>query len=286
MIVPISLPSTPRMLPIRNLLIENSQFTWCSNFADRPGTLFTGVHQKLSVVISKKEFKAHQHILFITAYKHWYSKANNDEREPLMKTLYYVPSINSLICWIKSGNSYGDSIYNKFTLQRRPITRFFIGSQLFSLNMRMMYWGKSFTTIQKSNEYKQFSAPSVQDKKVFVALFNSSLFFYFWELISDCWHITAKELENFQLNLENLSFVHKEQISNLTDALMDDLENKKTYVGTKQIDYEYYHKLSKPIIDEIDEVLAKHYGFTDEELDFIINYDIKYRMGKELEEDS
>ena len=36
---------------------------------------------------------------------------------------------------------------------------------------------------------------------------------------------------------------------------------------------------SKHIIDEIDRVLAKHYGFTDEELDFIINYDIKYRMG-------
>ena len=36
------------------------------------------------------------------------------------------------------------------------------------------------------------------------------------------------------------------------------------------------------IIDEIDKVLAKHYGFTDEELDFIINYDIKYRMGDEL----
>ena len=26
--------------------------------------------------------------------------------------------------------------------------------------------------------------------------------------------------------------------------------------------------------------LAKHYGFTDEELDFIINYNIKYRMGR------
>ncbi len=38
-------------------------------------------------------------------------------------------------------------------------------------------------------------------------------------------------------------------------------------------------KLSKPIIDEIDRVLAQHYGFTDEELDFIINDDIKYRMG-------
>ena len=40
-------------------------------------------------------------------------------------------------------------------------------------------------------------------------------------------------------------------------------------------------KLSKPIIDEIDRVLAQHYDFTDEELDFIINYDIKYRMGRE-----
>ncbi len=35
----------------------------------------------------------------------------------------------------------------------------------------------------------------------------------------------------------------------------------------------------KPILDEIDRVLARHYGFTAEELDFIINYDIKYRMG-------
>ena len=38
-------------------------------------------------------------------------------------------------------------------------------------------------------------------------------------------------------------------------------------------------KGSKPVLDEIDAVLAEHYGFTEEELDFIINYDIKYRMG-------
>ena len=27
---------------------------------------------------------------------------------------------------------------------------------------------------------------------------------------------------------------------------------------------------------------ARHYGFTEEELNFIINYDIKYRMGDKL----
>ena len=49
--------------------------------------------------------------------------------------------------------------------------------------------------------------------------------------------------------------------------------------------YEYHISKSKPIIDEIDKLLAKHYGFTEEELDFIINYDIKYRMGDELNKD-
>jgi hypothetical protein len=44
---------------------------------------------------------------------------------------------------------------------------------------------------------------------------------------------------------------------------------------------EFYSKSTKSLIDEIDQVLAEHYGFTDEELDFIINYDIKYRMGAE-----
>ena len=32
-------------------------------------------------------------------------------------------------------------------------------------------------------------------------------------------------------------------------------------------------------------VLCPPYGFTEEETDFIINYDIKYRMGKETEGD-
>ncbi len=68
---------------------------------------------------------------------------------------------------------------------------------------------------------------------------------------------------------------------------MEDLkanaENKtiKTKDGDL-IEYEEFSaSQSKPIIDEIDRVLAKHYGFTDEELDFIINYDIKYRMGRD-----
>ena len=59
-----------------------------------------------------------------------------------------------------------------------------------------------------------------------------------------------------------------------------------TYKGKGDVTVQYFNfRLSKSIIDEIDTSLAKYYGFTSEELDFIINYDIKYRMGKELEEE-
>lgn len=44
--------------------------------------------------------------------------------------------------------------------------------------------------------------------------------------------------------------------------------------------------MSKPTIDEIDRVLGVHYGITDEELDFIVNYDIKYRMGRDAESET
>ena len=74
----------------------------------------------------------------------------------------------------------------------------------------------------------------------------------------------------------------------LAEAYTADLRSKKeekekTSKQTGHIIYEeFYPRKSKPIIDQIDTVLAQHYGFTEEELDFIINYDIKYRMGKAL----
>lgn len=41
-------------------------------------------------------------------------------------------------------------------------------------------------------------------------------------------------------------------------------------------------KKSKAIMDQIDTVLAEYYRFMEVELDFIINYESKCRMGKAL----
>ena len=77
------------------------------------------------------------------------------------------------------------------------------------------------------------------------------------------------------------------RLAQLTTTLMTSFkqnsQRKETrYQTTGKVVYDEFDlKPSKPIIDKIDRVLAEHYGFTDEELDFIINYDIKYRMGSD-----
>jgi len=80
-----------------------------------------------------------------------------------------------------------------------------------------------------------------------------------------------------------------QQYKELGEILMNSYEQHKIentqFIKSKQqisIFESFNPSMSKPIIDEIDKVLSKHYGFTDEELDFIINYDIKYRMGDEV----
>ena len=101
---------------------------------------------------------------------------------------------------------------------------------------------------------------------------------------SDCRNLNRREIEMARLNLKDRDGL--ELLANISHNLMADIRansrlQKIRYqkMGTLQIQ-STYPRLSKSIINKIDHVLAEHYGFTDEELDFIINYDIKYRMGR------
>ena len=106
-----------------------------------------------------------------------------------------------------------------------------------------------------------------------------------WVCHSSCYNVNAPELSSFRFdesekNLTDLVALNKRLTK---DVKAHSRRRVYVYRSTGRVEYdEFYMKLSKPIIDEIDELLAKHYGFTEEELDFIINYDIKYRMGDEL----
>ena len=118
-----------------------------------------------------------------------------------------------------------------------------------------------------------------------MAALNSNLFWWYYSLNFDMFN-----LKDYMIFAFRLSYCTDNQLSKLAVDLENDLNNNKTELvinsKTRGVvsSFVFKKKLSKPIIDKIDKVLAKHYGFTEEELDFIINYDIKYRMGDELNE--
>ena len=136
-----------------------------------------------------------------------------------------------------------------------------------------------------STSVKTLHLATALDAKAVVATLNSSLFYWWFVVLSDCRSLSRREIRNFPIGLVQMDEDLKQRFSELTDKLMADLKRharrkEAQYKATGRVVYdEFSPRHSKPIIDKIDRVLAQHYGFTDEELDFIINYDIKYRMG-------
>ena len=127
-----------------------------------------------------------------------------------------------------------------------------------------------------------------EERKMIVAIINSTLFYYHWILLSDCYHLSKTDIGSFPIDLNKLSTQNRTKLAELCGEYLAELEkcaiwqieNKKD--GTHKKYRRFFPQSCKKISDAIDSILAKHYGFTEEELDFIINYDIKYRMGKEL----
>ena len=119
---------------------------------------------------------------------------------------------------------------------------------------------------------------------------NSSLFYWFVTVFSDCRHLNKREVEAFPLNLERIAFGGLgRQLVRLSSELMDDfklhsVERKMRFAHDTLTVQCIFPRHSKVITDKIDAVLAEYYQLTKDELDFVTNYDVKYRLGADDEE--
>jgi hypothetical protein len=136
-----------------------------------------------------------------------------------------------------------------------------------------------------SRKESAVSLRDVESRNIAFCAYASNLWNLFYYTFSNCLDVARFELNAFPLGLNDMAHAIRKRLVLLATQLDDDLRRNACYkirhyenIGDINC-YTIEMRQSKPIIDEIDKVLAQHYGFTDEELDFIINYDIKYRMG-------
>jgi len=299
MIIPNSSISADKLSPLQKLFVKDKS-TWISNYAWRPSKLFEGANMLLAIVLS---VMGNEKAIRTSVYYKWY----NDYREVLFGTISYNDATRILqtgtIPKIPSSQYYSIIDKQKKKSGNKRLIDFFRSQPTkhkFYYFRAVLYWVKILEDepifredgVQTTTgEMKPVYVDSEDLKYTLISLLSSSLFFVHYITWSSCQVINSRDFE-LPFDFNSLSSELKTLLVKLGKSLQKDLQENsvvqvrnysargRSFTMEKQY---FYIKKSKPIIDEIDTVLAEHYGFTEEELDFIINYDIKYRMGKELE---
>ena len=287
MIVPLALVSTQRMQIIQSLL-EKKHNVWYANYSWRPGKLFDTVNRALTIFIATPSAQGQT---FSTNYQKWTS----DNRDLLMYSADYVeiPRHRTAVWAPKLGVEIENALLEK-CLKIKTVLRLFMARSKYKVFYRTdggLYW-KVFTDfppafkvngrLGHSTRETSFSLAKCEMLKPAIAILSSDVFWWWYTVTSNCRHLNPYDVQNFPIPK---SVLYDAQLVRLGEMYLEDLQHNSTMLVRRQRQtgrtetQSFKIQKSKPIIDEIDRVLAQHYGFTDEELDFIINYDIKYRMG-------
>jgi hypothetical protein len=296
-IVPVSSISTDGYSSVQALYAHSTVHVSC--YDDRPSRLFEGLeHIRLVILLSH-----------LTQQSQWistrYHKWTSAERLTLLQRLNYYevkdrPVANSIP---KLGNFMEHSILSKLEINAKPLDTFVVSSGPNALNYsrKVGYFLQvvDFTPqvldgcgeIREPSEFKRLAFITETARDVALATLNANLFYWFITVFSDCRHLNKREIE---LAPMGTFLIEQQEDGDSLNVLCQELMLR--IQGTSEIRLmKFKHdtlqiqclipKKVKDIIDRIDGYLANALKMSLEELDYIINYDIKYRMGLTGEED-
>jgi len=299
MIVQLSSICTDRMSELQDELRSTSCRLWISNYDDRPAKLFDGLeHIRASIIITKniKSDDTNPSINSTTLIR-WYTEC----RPSLFEIIFYndvigfeisgsIPKIGNdqlrnLICKIRNKKRSVRDAYS----QTSDYKVYYYRSPLYWIRgMDFLPIFESATATRSVHHFKDFNVSNEKYIKSVGCLINSSLLYLWFIVYGNGRNVALRDIQTFPCDIEQLSSQQGAILNELFTKLMQDYKDHSlTKIRKDGVKFqEFYPSYSKPLMDEIDRVLAKHFGFTDEELDYIINYDIKYRMGRNSGDES
>lgn len=291
MILQLPIVCTDGMEPARSYLFHNYNMLATATFDDRPGKLFDELqHIRVAIVLAKK---SGDKVLFTSIFNRWYSETRNTLFKQLRFFRCYNPRIKGSIP--KIGDNRLSNILRKLSTYSTKFGNVTVktGAYKAFYHNAPLYWIRGSKSApffwneregeKTSSQYKTFYVQNKKQLTLLLSVLNSSLFYMWFVVYGDMRHLNRREIETFPIC--SIDDNTEQQLEQLLEQLMQDYENHKTrkecvYKSTGFVKYDEYHpKHSKLLMDLIDFELAKCYGFTTEETDYIINYDIKYRTG-------
>jgi len=293
-IMPSASLCTPRMATLLTAIQKRYGNMWTSIWDERPSKLFDGVDQQLAIHVCRLTGPAKRP--WITPMRHWAA----EERTHLFSTISYARlNDNQRLAEVlpKIGTELEQRLLTKIHAVPHLLSGTLMvktgGARIYYRNAGGRYWRlvKSFPTHFRSEAGASATSTekimSVAKEHVYVcvALFSSSLFYWFWRVCSNCRHLTDRELMVFPVAKEVLTVAASKELQKLGEAFEERISETKDRLVTENlrsgrvVQDVFFVSTAKDIIDGIDRALAKHYGFDEEELEFVLSYDSKYRLG-------
>lgn len=290
LVVPHAAFCTDRMVPLQQLLLPGGA-TWVSTFDIRPSQLFPAVDQRLAIVLHHRGGLPRT---YSTRYHRWY--------EPARPHLFGRPTYTDVTDLSYPGSVPKLGTPREQALWRKlaafpPLAKDLGGDVPFWYHNAPRYWVRALTFVphfandrdgpRRSLQLCELHAPTPIDARALAAVLNSNLFAWWWQVLSDNRHLNLREIARFPLSLHGMAPALKHALADLCDRLMADYRRHAArkecrYRTTGRVTYdEFYPRHSKPLLDDIDALLARHYGLSNRELDFLIHFDLRFRMGEE-----
>ena len=285
------------MSQLRELIQSRSDCNTYATFDDRPAKLFQGMdHCRVCIVLSRTAEAEGPSDVSSTRYHKWYT----EEFPTLFQLLQYEPVPKSLLKVVvpKLRSATEVSIYSKILTHSKTLGSLIsptpnkhriyykitgVGHWFTFTTSPPRFWRDGVEGSSTRENSVCFSSQLMRDT-AFCVLW-STLHYWLYQARTNCRDFNPSDLvsvpipESIASGLDQFGGLAKR----ITSRLKKTSEvGSATYRVGGAVQYQRFSPASaKSIIDEIDRMLAKYYDFTDEELDFIINYDIKYRMGRE-----
>ena len=274
-IVALSSISTGTKAPLTKFLRTHCSELKISSYHDRPGKIFDGKNHSRSAIVLGRHGSEECHI-FTTRTHRWRS----EDRPTLLSSLKYLRNADFQIGGTSS--LYDEGIIPKFgdEIEKSIMAKFLAKPRLVAVQKSgfvlhyhdsMQYWVRVTNHKFKENEHvHSLYLPDKNSLVVTKSLLNSSLVYWFFNKTTN-----LKEI-NAHVKHLCIGVIDAADVKTLR-RLVKRLDNHyKTRYSAREIKTD--SALCKPIIDEIDDILAKHYGFSDAELYYIKNFQVKFRM--------
>ena len=294
LIVQLTAMSSERIEPLQTLLQQRGGF-YAISFPRRPQSVFTDVEMPVVILISTPV--GMEPGFLTTNVNRFYAQERRHVVQTLRLAQHGIRRNRHRLA--KFGSPLEVNLFNKVTANSSVLAALTCSRSewLMYYQEACRYWVKAILGAPYFRRNgKRIDPPhgrtihftSRETASFAVCMLNSSLFYLLYSAMCDCEHVNDSFVREFPVPAK----WERVDWGDLSKRLMQSLDRNATrkVISTKQghrIEYDEINAVhSKNVIDEIDVALGEVFGLSAAELDFVTNYDLKYRVGSEAEVES